>query len=59
MTAADPARCGVAIDVPWKNAQHGGVAQDECAGCELKTLTPGAIDVGLDAEVHVGRALGC
>src|SRR5262249_42646074 len=22
-TAAEPARCGVAIDVPWKNAQHG------------------------------------
>src|SRR5712691_6262332 len=39
-TAAEPARCGVAIDVPWKNAQHG-------AGIELSTLTPGATTSGL------------
>ena len=27
-TAAEPARCGVAIDVPWKKAKHGGASQN-------------------------------
>src|ERR671918_451033 len=45
-TAAAPARCGVAIDVPWKNAQHGGVSHASF-GCELSTLTPGATTSGL------------
>src|SRR5436305_8471903 len=45
-TAAEPARCGVAIEVPWKNAQHGGAAQNAC-GIELSTLTPGATTSGL------------
>src|SRR6266571_2716260 len=44
--AAEPARCGVAIDVPWKNAKHGGLAQ-KAAGIELSTLTPGATTSGL------------
>src|SRR5436305_10818646 len=44
--AAEPARCGVAIDVPWKNAKHGGDAQN-AAGIELSTLTPGATTSGL------------
>src|SRR6266498_105634 len=44
-TAADPARCGVAIDVPWKNAKHGGASQKVC-GIELSTLTPGATTSG-------------
>src|SRR5206468_11241592 len=46
MTAAEPARCGVAIDVPWKNAKQGGAAQNAC-GIELSTLTPGATTSGL------------
>src|SRR5712691_5104186 len=45
-TAAEPARCGVAIDVPWKNAQHGGDPQN-AAGIELRTFTPGAVTSGL------------
>src|SRR6266571_5032313 len=45
-TAAEPARCGVAIDVPWKNAKHGGAAQPN-AGIELMTFTPGATTSGL------------
>src|SRR5260370_923250 len=45
-TAADPARCGVAIDVPWKKAKHGGVLQNWW-GIELRTLTPGATTSGL------------
>ena len=44
-TAAEPARCGVAIEVPWKNAQHGGAAQND-AGIELSTFTPGATTSG-------------
>src|SRR5438046_5423900 len=47
--AAEPARCGVAIDVPWKNAKHGGVAQ-KAAGIELRKLTPGATTSGLTRE---------
>jgi hypothetical protein len=35
-----------AIDVPWKNAKHGGAAQNPC-GIELNTLTPGATTSGL------------
>jgi hypothetical protein len=51
-TAADPARCGVAIDVPWKNAQHGvgkaGVHDSgPVPGIELSTFTPGAVTSGL------------
>src|SRR5918995_2651392 len=47
-TAAEPATCGVAIDVPWKNAQHDGVVCTQvCAGCELRTFTPGATTSGL------------
>ena len=41
-----PARCGVAIEVPWKNAQQGGVVQAK-GGCELSTFTPGATTSGL------------
>src|SRR5213595_2271460 len=44
--AAEPARCGVAIDVPWKNAKHGLPPQKD-TGIELSTLTPGAITSGL------------
>src|SRR3954464_249517 len=44
-TAAEPARCGVAIEVPWKNAQHGSPPQ-EATGMELSTLTPGATTSG-------------
>src|SRR5947207_5630775 len=44
--AAEPAKCGVAIDVPWKNAKQGGAAQNAC-GIELSTLTPGATTSGL------------
>src|SRR5512133_1921840 len=39
-TAAEPARCGVAIDVPWKNAHL-------LPGIELRTFTPGATTSGL------------
>src|ERR687897_2340855 len=47
-TAADPATCGVAIDVPWKNAQQEGVfCTHLSAGCELRTFTPGATTSGL------------
>ena len=45
-TAAEPARCGVAIDVPWKNAKQGLPPQKD-TGIELSTLTPGAITSGL------------
>jgi hypothetical protein len=31
--------------VPWKNAKHGGAAQDWC-GIELSTFTPGATTSG-------------
>src|SRR3990170_6053560 len=44
-TAAAPARCGVDIDVPWKNAQQGGTAHASF-GCELSTLTPCATTSG-------------
>src|SRR5690242_12050769 len=43
--AAVPARCGVAIEVPWKNAKHGGVAQNAC-GIDESTFTPGATTSG-------------
>src|SRR5712691_6353519 len=51
-TAAEPARCGVAIEVPWKNAQHGtGNAGTHVSvpepGIELSTFTPGAVTSGL------------
>ncbi len=45
-----PARCGVAIEVPWKNAQHGVVPVPVLhvqRGCELSTFTPGATTSGL------------
>src|SRR5204862_281014 len=45
-TAAEPARCGVAIDVPWKNAKQGLPPQKD-TGIELSTLTPGAMTSGL------------
>src|SRR5512143_3222759 len=45
-TAAEPARCGVAMEVPWKKAKQGGVPQNWC-GIELTTLTPGATTSGL------------
>src|SRR5262245_27310786 len=45
-TAAAPARCGVAIDVPSKNAKHGGALQND-AGIELRTFWPGASTSGL------------
>jgi len=44
-TAAEPARCGVAIEVPWKKAQHGLPLQN-ATGMELSTLTPGATTSG-------------
>src|SRR5918996_2502852 len=47
-TAAVPATCGVAIDVPWKNAQQdGSVCSQAHPGCELRTFTPGATTSGL------------
>src|SRR4029079_691786 len=56
-TAAVPARCGVAIDVPLKNAKHGGVAQ-AFAGTDDSTLTPGATRSGLTRKsTSVGPAL--
>src|SRR5215211_5682399 len=45
-TAAEPAKCGAAIDVPWKNAKQGGAPQNWC-GIELSTFTPGATTSGL------------
>ena len=45
-TAAEPARCGAAIEVPLKNAKHGG-AEQNAAGIELSTFSPGAITSGL------------
>src|SRR5688500_3749084 len=45
ITAADPARCGVAIDVPWNIAKHGGSAQ-ALAGTDEMTFTPGATTSG-------------
>src|SRR5262249_16656412 len=45
MTAAEPARCGVAIEVPWKNAQHPRSPQSP--GIEERTFTPGATTSGL------------
>src|SRR5215211_5061186 len=44
-TAAEPARCGVAMEVPWKKAKHGGASQNWC-GIELSTFTPGATTSG-------------
>src|SRR5260370_1425834 len=44
-TAADPARCGVAMEVPWKKAQHGLPLQN-ATGIELSTVTPGATTSG-------------
>ena len=47
-SAAVPATCGVAMDVPWKNAQQdGSVCSHAHAGCELNTFTPGATTSGL------------
>src|SRR5256885_16429228 len=51
--AAEPARCGEAIDVPWKNAKHGGLAQ-KAAGIEPRTLTPGATTPGLTRKSTSG-----
>ena len=45
-TAAEPARCGVAIEVPCINAQHGAPPQND-KGIELSTFTPGATTSGL------------
>jgi hypothetical protein len=45
-SAAAPAMCGVAMLVPWKNAKHGGEAQEELV-TEESTLTPGAVASGL------------
>src|SRR5207244_10967315 len=36
-TAAEPARCGVAIEVPWDNARHG----PEMAGMQRSAPYPG------------------
>ena len=47
--AAAPARCGDDIDVPWKNAQHGGVPQNEL-GIDESTFTPGATTSGLTRQ---------
>src|ERR1700704_6134715 len=44
--AAEPATCGVAIEVPWKNAKQGGLEQ-ELIRIELYTFTPGATTSGL------------
>jgi len=49
-----PARWGVAIDVPWKKAKHGGASQYD-AGIDESTLTPGATTSGLiRASTSVG-----
>src|SRR2546427_10689258 len=43
--AAEPARCGVAMDVPWKNAKHGALGL-EADGIATLTVTPGATASG-------------
>src|SRR6266571_2985852 len=50
--AAAPATCGVAIEVPWKNAKQGGLAQ-ELIRIELYTFTPGATTSGLTSFSRV------
>src|SRR5262245_43331253 len=56
-TAAEPARGGVAIDVPFLNPKHGGVGQKR-AGSDDSTLTPGARTSGLTRKsTSVGPAL--
>ena len=57
MTAAAPARCGVAIDVPWKNAKHGSPSQ-KLVGIDDRTFTPGAMTSGLTRRsTSVGPSL--
>ena len=53
-TAAEPETCGVAIDVPWKNAQHDG-RRLLASPCWLRTqdVHAGRDHVRLDAELHV------
>ena len=56
-TAADPATCGVAIDVPWKNAQHDGVVCTHVhARLRAEDVHARSDHVRLDAELHIGRS---
>src|SRR6266508_2111968 len=49
-TAADPAMCGVAMDVPLKNAQASALHGLAEHGMELRTLTPTDVRSGLTAR---------
>src|SRR4029078_5303458 len=55
--AAEPARCGVAIDVPLKKAKHGSPSQ-KLVGIDDRTFTPGATTSGLTRKsTSVGPSL--
>ena len=52
-----PARCGVAIEVPWKNAQHGGESRSVATGwLRAEHVRARGHDVRLHPEVDVSRA---
>ena len=52
-SAAEPVVCGVAIEVPWKNAYEGAYVPSALIEKTLEsTLTPGAVTSGLIRNVY-------